>query len=395
MIEITDKYKCCGCSACSQICPVKCITMKEDSEGFAYPVADKNRCTGCRLCEKICPCLNKRPQRKPLQINAVINNREDIRLESSSGGMFTILAEKILANGGRVFGAAFDSHWNVCHTCISSPEELGRLRGSKYVQSNTLNTFAEAKAYLDKGIQVLYSGTPCQIAALRSFLRKDYSNLWLADFICHGVPSPMVWRKYLEETVQRLSPGKGTEAIDYITFRDKVNGWRLYSMTIRCGENAMTEKVTENAWLKGFLGNLYLRPSCFRCMLRHFNSGSDITLSDFWNIKRFAPEMDDNKGASLAYIHTPKGQELFDITGCRIKQLHTFKYPDMVYTSTSFTHKRKTFYRKLADGNTMYSAVAELSQTSGFEKRMKKLKRKIRNIIHAHENHYTDQSVNM
>ena len=204
MIEIKDKKDCCGCSACVQRCPKQCITLKEDNEGFLYPIVDKKTCIDCGLCEKVCPILHQGEPQKPLKVYAAKNLNEEIRRQSSSGGIFTLLAEQVIQEGGVVFGARFDENWEVKHDYTETIEGLAVFRGSKYVQSRIEDNYKKAEEFLKQGRKVLFSGTPCQIAGLKRFLRKEYEELLTVDFVCHGVPSPGVWRKYLKETVARM-----------------------------------------------------------------------------------------------------------------------------------------------------------------------------------------------
>lgn len=192
MIEIKDKKDCCGCSACVQKCPKQCISLKEDNEGFLYPEVDKSMCINCGLCEKVCPVLHQGESRKPLKVYAAKNQDEEIRRQSSSGGIFTLLAEKTIQDGGVVFGARFDEHWEVKHDYTETIEGLAAFRGSKYVQSRMEDNYRKAEMFLKQGRKVLFSGTPCQVAGLKRFLRKYYGNLLTIDMVCHGVPSPLV-----------------------------------------------------------------------------------------------------------------------------------------------------------------------------------------------------------
>ena len=210
-ISISDKANCCGCSACYSACPKQCISMVEDEEGFRYPIIDKSKCIDCGLCEKVCPVLNVSNPNKPASIFAFSNKSEDIRLKSSSGGAFSLLAELVLSQGGVVFGAAYDNNWEVAHTYIERIEDLDMLRRSKYVQSRIGDTYKQAKNFLKEGRKVLFTGTPCQISGLRHYLRKDYENLITMDFVCHSAPSPKVWRKFLREQYARKGvAGKNT-----------------------------------------------------------------------------------------------------------------------------------------------------------------------------------------
>lgn len=246
MINIIDKKNCCGCNACVQHCPKSCITMQEDEEGFLYPIVDQEVCIDCGLCEKVCPVLNQGEERKPLQVYAANNTNEEIRMQSSSGGVFTLLAETIIQEGGVVFGARFNDDWEVIHDYTETQEGLATFRGSKYVQSRIGDSYCQAEQFLKKGRKVLFSGTPCQIAGLNLFLRKEYNNLLTVDFICHGVPSPGVWKSYLEELIALQGNRKNSvlshskpiilnsiRDISRIEFRNKRLGWKKYSFALR------------------------------------------------------------------------------------------------------------------------------------------------------------------
>jgi coenzyme F420-reducing hydrogenase beta subunit len=245
MITLQRKADCCGCNACTQGCHLECISMQEDNEGFLYPKVDVEQCVDCGLCEKICPIINQTEARKPLHVYAAKNRNEEIRKQSSSGGIFTLLAEKIIEDGGVVFGARFDEKWEVMHDYTETKEGLAAFRGSKYLQSRTGNTFQQAKEFLKAGRKVLFSGTPCQIAGLKLFLRKEYDNLITIDFVCHGVPSPKVWRMYflyLTDNQKYTTNYKGgyfahTKAITEINFRDKTYGWKKFSLTVQIAMN--------------------------------------------------------------------------------------------------------------------------------------------------------------
>lgn len=212
MITIIDKSQCCGCTACASACPKHCIVLKEDEQGFLYPRVDESKCIDCHLCEKVCPVLKPFEKQNPQEVFAIINPDEEIRLASSSGGVFTALAKQILHAGGIVFGAAFDDNWQVHHISVTKVEDLALLRSSKYVQSRIEKTYTVVEEYLKKGTQVLFSGTPCQIAGLKHYLRKEYDNLLSVDVVCHGVPSPLVWEKYLE-TLIRPKGGDGKNTV--------------------------------------------------------------------------------------------------------------------------------------------------------------------------------------
>lgn len=323
MINIVNKSFCCGCAACVQICPKKCISLTEDKEGFLYPIVDKAACIDCGLCEKVCPYLTEGIEREPKVVYAAKHSNEDIRLYSSSGGVFTLLAEKIINDGGVVFGARFDDKWEVEFAYSETIDGLSAFRGSKYVQARVGNAFIDAERFLKDGRKVLFSGTPCQIKGLLRYLRKDYENLMTIDFVCHGVPSPKVWRLYLKEEVKRFAhqgdDGKNIvlsslvmPTIKGINFRDKSSGWKKFSFTLQLtkalaeGEQnsvLRSNKFYENPFMQAFLSDLILRPSCYACPAKSGKSGSDITIGDFWGIENIKPEIDDDRGVSLVMVH--------------------------------------------------------------------------------------------
>lgn len=342
MISITDKTKCCGCNACVQCCPKHCISMKEDEQGFLYPIIDKSTCIDCGFCDKICPMQNISNTKKPQLILAIKNKNEKQRLNSSSGGLFILLAEHIIKQGGIIFGARFNSNWEVEHCHAMTNEELTPLMQSKYVQSNIRNTYKEAEQFLKLGKQVMFVGTSCQIAGLRNFLRKEYNNLLAVDFICHGVPSPGIWKKYLEEiktkqniNLIQLPSLKSIPEITGISFREKqCNGysWKKYGFVINSrstSENKpnnvilLSSLFNHNTFIKGFLSNLYLRPSCYTCTAKDGASHSDLTIGDFWGIQNCYPNFDDDKGISVAFIHTNKGKNIIKEVSSQMNSIET------------------------------------------------------------------------
>lgn len=349
MIEINDKRDCSGCTACASICPVKCIEMKSDEEGFVYPVVDKSRCINCGLCEKTCPIINRKADAKiEPRAYACINNDLAVRMNSSSGGVFSLLAEYILKNDGVVFGASFDENFVVRHTFVEREEDLNKLRVSKYVQSDMGEMFKKAKEFLDGGRMVLFTGTACQIAGLKSFLKRDYENLFTQDLICHGVPSPLVWKKYVE--LRRL---EGNSTIKSISFRDKHYSWVFFSMCFKFANNETYRKrYLGDPMLNIFLLNKCLRPSCHACVFKTITRQSDVTLADFWGINSVLPEINDKKGVSLVLIQSEKGQKLFDEikSGMTYKEVnfkHAIIHNKMYYKSALKNPVRTRFFRDL------------------------------------------------
>lgn len=315
MIDIVSKYDCCGCDACEQICPTNCISMNEDEEGFEYPLVDLNLCIHCNLCEKVCPVIHQSKDRKPLNVYAAKNNNHSIWVKSSSGGVFSPIAEEIIKNGGVVFGAAFDDSWNVKHISVDKIEDLGKLRKSKYVQSSITKTFIEAREYLRKGTQVLFVGTHCQIAGLHLFLRKKYDNLLTVDVLCHGVPSPKIWRDY-------LSSISGGEKLDKVSFRHKEGDTQKYLSVLQNNKELCGEDWCDNLYIQGFLRDIYLRPSCYKCPSRKGKSGADLTLADYWGIENILPNFGEGKsgGTSLILVYSERGKKTFENLGLEFKE---------------------------------------------------------------------------
>ena len=312
MKKILDEKYCTGCSACVNICPKEAISMIEKYDGFCIPEINENKCINCKLCEKVCPVLNVKKEADGLpESYACINNNEEIRMESSSGGIFTLIAEEILKENGIVFGVSFNENLELNHVEVQNKEDLKFLRGSKYLQSNIGNTFKIAENYLKQNRRVLFTGTPCQIEGLKCFLRKDYDNLYTQDVICHGVPSKKVFEKYVNEN-----------KVQKVYFRNKENkGWNNYQILIKAKNSQKYINHEKDLFMRIFLNDLDLRDSCYDCKFKKKHRVSDITLADFWGIDKVLPEMNDEKGISLVILHSSKGKEIFE----KIKNKILFK----------------------------------------------------------------------
>lgn len=349
MIQLVQQRDCCGCYSCASACPVQCISMRPDEEGFRYPVIDRSNCTQCGKCVRACPVLNGTSAQNEPAAFAAYHKNEKIRMESSSGGVFTALAEDVLRQGGVVFGAAFDDRFQVEHKCCETAEELDRFRGSKYVQSRIGESYRQAKKYLENGRPVYFSGTPCQVAGLRSYLGKEYDGLICQDLICHGVPSPKVWQKYVEFRERRAK-----SPVRKITFRQKDEGWTRYSLSFQFTDRSEWHRgVVGDLFLRAFLRNVCLRPSCYHCAFKtRDRPGGDLTLADFWGVETVMPELFDDKGTSLVLVNSKKGEELFRAVADRLVTKpadlsQAIRFNPSYERSAAMNPKRQSFFRNL------------------------------------------------
>ena len=298
-----EKQDCCGCTACLHICPVHCITMQEDEEGFLYPVINEDHCIHCHKCETVCPMQKQENQDTGTAAFVGYCRNEVIRKQSSSGGIFSVLAEWVLQQNGVVFGAAFDENCEVYHIAIDTEADLPKLRGSKYVQSRLGNVYPEVRRYLEMERKVLFTGTACQIAGLKKYLNQPYENLYTVDVLCHGVPSPKLWRMYIEAQKKRYHA-----SVEKIEFRNKKYGWNNYSIMIDFADQQQyCVRFFADQFMNMLLGNLDLRPSCYACPFKEFPRISDMTIGDSWGIEKVMPDLGDDKGISVILVHSQKG----------------------------------------------------------------------------------------
>ena len=313
MINIQDKSKCCGCCACVDVCAHQAISLKTDIEGFWYPVVDETKCVDCGLCNKVCPELNitdlkKNDYPQPAHTIAAINKKMSARWDSTSGGAFSALADAMYEEGGYVSGAIYNEDFSVRNFISNNPEDLKKLRSSKYLQSKAEGIYKEIRDLLRKGEKVLACGTPCQMAALRSFLRKDYENLIIVDFICRGVNSPKVYRKYLD-SLERKFGGK----VVYVKAKNKELGWRNLTRKVVFDNGKSYYGVhMQDDFRRGYHTNVYCRPSCYSCQYKGFPRMADITIADYWGIEKVDPNMDNNIGTSMILLNSNKGIAYFE-----------------------------------------------------------------------------------
>lgn len=341
MDTICSKEICCGCRACAEICPTHSITMEKAENGFCYPYIDASSCIHCFMCQKVCPVSEPlyRENVVPYVYSAYALNPE-FRDQGSSGGVFGLLARRIISQGGIVFGAAFDEEFNLKHQKATTQTELLPLFKSKYVESDTNHVFGEISQEVKKGKLVLFCGTPCQCAALKKFLKHEYENLYIIDFLCHGVPSQELFSKAIWE-YEKKHKGK----VVAFNFRsknltDKKDvGNHYFSLTLRKDNGKLIHKKArrhyEFPYYSGFLSHNILRPSCYKCCYANINRISDITLADFWGLEKIEPIEDFRKGYSMVICNSVKGRALF----YHIQECLCFKeYTKEVAISNNFTY---------------------------------------------------------
>lgn len=378
---------CTGCGACAAACPQGCIEMRPDAEGFRQPVTDNTRCVRCRLCERVCPVRSRPALNRTPDGLAARHTDAGIRADSSSGGVFTALAEQVMARGGVVCAAKYDGDFSVVHDFARRPGELDRFRGAKYAQSRVEHCFPEIDALLRAGTPVLFAGTPCQTAGLAAYLGKPREGLILADMICHGVPSPKVWQSYLQERKELDAP---ESALKSINLRSKQSGWSRYSysveMTYQDGSRYLVPQG-EDRYMRGFTENLYLRPSCERCGFKGLQRCSDVTLGDFWGIWDQHPEMDDNRGTSLLWLHSGKGRALWQAVAEQFESLPVSPEESVRCNSSavaaSVPHpKRQAFFDAMGKGSTIAliekMLEPEVQKPTVFRRILKRVKQGIR-----------------
>lgn len=412
MINIVDKSKCCGCCACVDVCAHKAITLKNDIEGFWYPEVDSELCTNCGLCEQVCPELHIDELKKndyplPVKTIAAIHKRMDIRWDSTSGGAFSALADAMYKQGGYVSGAIYNDDFSVRNYISNVPEDLVKLRSSKYLQSRAEGLYAEIRSLLRKGEKVLACGTPCQMAALRSFLRKDYDNLIIVDFICRGVNSPKVYRKYLD-SLERKHGGK----VVYVKAKNKELGWRNLTRKVVFDNGEVYYGVSmKDDFRRGYHTNVYCRPSCYTCQYKGFPRMADITIADYWGIEKVDPNLDNNIGTSMILLNSKKGESFFELVKDDLEYRET-PFESILGGNVALTTPlpvanidRVQFFRDLDEGTfeevteKYFPLVKQKKKRRSIKGVIKGVIRKILNIgqpygLWAFKAHYNDYFIN-
>lgn len=352
MDRLCKRELCTGCGACASICPSQCIRMEADCEGFLRPVIDIEHCVHCNRCQKCCPVLNRQECSDGNSIAyAAIHLDERVRYNSTSGGVFTALCQWVFQRNGVVFGAAYDENFAVVHCRADNYDSLQKKRGAKYSQSRLSDTFQQVKTCLQDGQYVVFSGTPCQVGGLIAFLGQYACDdkLILVDLICHGVPSPKVWEHYI--AYRRKQDADGELPTD-INLRSKESGWPGYSIRFEYSGGKVYSAVnSQDPYLRGFVGDLYLRPSCYDCCFKGSSRRSDFTLGDYWGVWSQCPEFDDGKGTSLVLLHTEKAQQIWQqiSSGMRYTEVNIAEAltdnPSAVVSSV-MTTKRQAFFSR-------------------------------------------------
>lgn len=363
MPELVSRLKCTGCAACQLLCPCGAIQMRPDKEGFVFPVVEVSRCVECGLCERRCPVRIDRKRDATPMCYAAKSDDDRLVLESSSGGLFSEFALSVLGRGGSVFGAAYvGEDFDVKHIAVESVEDLCKLRGSKYVQSEIGEAYRRVKEVLECGRAALFSGTPCQIAGLKAYLGKDYDKLLMVEVICHGVPSPQLFNELKREMTER----HGT--LVAMSFRDKSEGWSSRAVT---GWYASGEKIRErgdlNDYFKAFIAHLTLRHSCEDCQFNDGKSEADVTLGDFWGVESVLPELNDSTGVSAVILHTEKGMAEFERLKCYKHKVHLcdIAFCNPSYQAPRVAEKNRNTFMALAFDRGVHMAVRKYIRAPG------------------------------
>lgn len=352
MIEIKDKKDCCGCWACKTVCPVQCITLPEDEEGFRYPKVDEDKCINCHLCEKVCPIIHAETDKPNDKQRAFLLQHRDKRVlqESASGGAFTAIASYVIKKGGVVFGAAYTDKFVVAHQFVDRIEDLWKFRNSKYVQSEMRDAYAECKDFLKQGRMVCFSGVPCQLEGLLRYLRKPYDNLITVDVLCHSITSPKIFRMYVADKERKF----GSD-INNIMFRDKTPyGYKYSQMSVyKNGKQVYREGVDTDVYLRSFFSDVNVRPSCYDCKFKKQHHLTDFSIWDCFDVYKFSKAFDNDKGVTRLLVNTDKALSIMDEmkTDAAIMEIPVDAAVDGVkemFHSVNMSPRRQSFFNVIA-----------------------------------------------
>lgn len=345
MIDRISVGQCTLCGSCYNACPVDAISFKTPYLDFLYPAIDNSRCVGCDRCEKSCPILaDKQEPESGYPIAFAARSRdEEARRKSSSGGVFYELASKILSEGGYICGAVFDDHFHVKHIVSNTQKDLYRMMGSKYAQSDMGMCFRQIKTLLDEGKNVLFTGCPCQVAGLRTYIGRKHPNLLLVELICHGIPSDQMLQTYIG-----MQEKKYGSRLKEMEFRNKEKGWHNSSVRMEFENGRVhSEPMTFDTYMQGYFRGVTLKESCFSCQFRGFKSGSDLTIGDLWGAEISIPDMDDNNGLSAVIVNSEKGTLFLNRSKIIRRQFEIdkiLKYNQSLLTSFDEGVQRTAFY---------------------------------------------------
>lgn len=383
MIKLCHKHECCGCSACASVCPQGCISMVFDAEGFVYPSVDPTKCVNCNLCNKVCPALASLQGAVPQGTFAAHFIDDTIVRSSSSGGIFTVLAQYVISKKGVVYGTQYDDKMNVVFSCAYTNEDVAKFRGAKYVQARINDCYQDVAQKLKQGVIVLFTGTPCQIAGLKTFLRKPYDNLFTMEVICHGVPSVKIWHKHLQVIKEKYFDGID---ISNVIFRYKEDDWRCYKLRYVSRNNkAYVTPRGEDAFFRGFVQSMYSRPSCEKCQFKKGVSGADLTVGDLWGAERILGDSGNLWGESLVIVNTDRGMEwlranaaLLSMT--EINLVDAIPYNEGLHEIAPPHRNRACFYQKVDAVADVDVLINEMLKPNAKE-RLKEVKNKIVNWL--------------
>ena len=374
LFDEKNKAMCCGCSACFVACPTSAITLKPDAEGFLYPKIDELKCVECQKCMTVCPIKANR-ERLSIKNTIIALKHVDKRviLNSSSGGAFTALSDYVIKKGGVVYGVVFDKEFRAVHVRADNAELRDRMRSSKYLQSDLGEIFKSVKEDIDKGMLVLFTGTPCQVSGIRKYLNKDYENFYTVDVICHGVPSPLMF----SEHIKHIEKKRKVKVVNY-NCRSKIKGWHKHieqAIFINGKTEAGTPLLQEHKTL--FYKGYVLRPSCYECKFTNFDRPSDITIGDFWGIDKELPDWDDNLGTSILLLNSKKGEEIFRLSNSEFisQEVKTYGRQPQLEKSATKPSDRKEFWEKYS--NFGYSYISSKYAGNSIKDNLKYLAKRI------------------